>query len=655
MEPVGCSAAEAAGLNMKFLVVTGGTMSGLGKGTTISSIGVLLKAQGLRISAIKIDPYLNADAGTMSPYEHGECYVLDDGAEVDLDLGNYERFLDVKLCGSHNITSGKVYRQVIAGEREGLYLGKTVQMVPHVTDAIQRWLLTVAPLPVDSSNNLPDLCLIEVGGTVGDIESAVYLEAIQQLSRRVGKENFCLAHVSYVPFVGEQKTKPTQHGVKLPLLCMELKEDCCLAFLLFYFSNVPAFPLLSLIQLPVSLPPSLFVTFCLSRALPAAIFMKLADVSLPLEELRGAGLAPDFLFCRSELPLSEAARQKVSLFAQVAPQDVFSVHNCSNIYQVPLLLDAQGLSARLMERLGFSEESLAPRGQPPVSLERWGLMAGRLSLKPKGSAGATSIGIVGKYTGLADSYLSVLKALEHAAMEAGQSLAVAWIESSSLEDATGEAYAAAWEALRQVDGVVCPGGFGDRGIWGKALSARHCRETKKPFLGICLGMQTAAIELARSELGLEDADSEEFNPNTSHPVVISMPEHTTGQKGGSMRLGKRATIIRDRNSLAAKLYDLEPVVDERHRHRFEINPAYLQQLEAKGLKFVGQDERGQRMEIAELQGHPFFICTQYHPELTSRPLKPSPLFLGLVLAAAGKLNERLEANGGCLKSGSFYT
>lgn len=272
-----------------------------------------------------------------------------------------------------------------------------------------------------------------------------------------------------------------------------------------------------------------------------------------------------------------------------------------------------------------------------------------------GAPNSVCIGIVGKYTGLTDSYLSVLKALEHAAMEAGLGLALKWIESTSLEDEKGAGYAEAWEALKSIDGVVCPGGFGDRGIWGKALSARHCRETGKPYLGICLGMQTAVIEIARTLLGLADADSEEFNPNTAHPVVISMPEHTSGGKGGSMRLGRRATIIRDKNSLTASLYDGEPVVDERHRHRYEVNPDYVQQVEAKGLKFVGQDERGQRMEIAELQNHPFFICTQYHPEFTSRPLRPSPVFLGLILAAAGMLKDRLKQNGGFLRPGSVYT
>lgn len=282
-------------------------------------------------------------------------------------------------------------------------------------------------------------------------------------------------------------------------------------------------------------------------------------------------------------------------------------------------------------------------------------MAERLLVSNADEEDALPIGIVGKYTGLADSYLSVLKAVEHAAMEAGVRVKLQWIESSLLECPDTPGYAEAWEALKQVRGVICPGGFGDRGILGKALSARHCRESKIPYLGICLGMQTAVIEMARSELGLADANSEEFDPTTRHPVVVCMQEHTTQQKGGTMRLGLRATILRDQTSLVWKLYDGQPVVDERHRHRYEVNPVYVQQLEQHGLKFVGQDDRGQRMEVAELQNHPFFICVQFHPEFTSRPLRPSPLFLGLILAAAGKLRDRLANNGGFLKSGSFYS
>ncbi|PHJ25209.1 ctp synthase [Cystoisospora suis] len=579
---------------MKYLVVTGGTMSGLGKGTTISSIGVTLKALGLHLTAIKIDPYLNVDAGTMSPYEHGEVYVLEDGGEVDLDLGNYERFLDVTLTKDHNITSGKVYQKVINDERKGFYLGKTVQVVPQVTDAVQSWISRVSQRSVDAHGVSPDICLIEVGGTVGDIESAMYLEALQQFCRRTGRENFCLCHVSFVPSIGgEQKTKPTQHGVK---------------------------------------------------------------------ELRQAGLAPDLIFCRCETMLCEATRNKIALFSQVLPEHVISVHDVANTYRVPLVLESQNVAMLICKRLGL-EPPFTPRSAGklpqaasiPVSMKKWTLMADRLT----SPTDVVKIGVVGKYTGLSDSYLSVIKALQHGAMEANVKLNIEWIESSNLEDQirleNKTQYDKAWAALKTVNGVVCPGGFGDRGITGKALSAKFCRETKTPYLGICLGMQVAVIDFARSVLGLESANSEEFDPQCPNPVVISMPEHvSTENVGGTMRLGKRATIIRDSNSLAAKIYDGRAVVDERHRHRYEVNPEMVKAMESKGLKFVGQDERGQRMEIAELTDHPFFFCVQYHPEFNSRPLKPSPPFLGLILAASGRLQERLKKYGGFLKSGAVY-
>ncbi|KFG59884.1 CTP synthase [Toxoplasma gondii TgCatPRC2] len=594
-----------AGGKTKYIVVTGGTMSGLGKGTTISSLGVTLKALGVHVTAIKIDPYLNVDAGTMSPYEHGEVYVLEDGGEVDLDLGNYERFLDITLTRDHNLTSGKVYQKVIQEERKGSYLGKTVQVVPQVTDAIQAWIARVAEQPVDGHYEAPQVCLIEVGGTVGDIESAVYLEALQQFSRRVGRENLCLCHVSYVPCIGgEQKTKPTQHGVK---------------------------------------------------------------------ELRMAGLSPDMIFCRCETMLSEAARGKIALFTQVLPEHVISVHDVANTYRVPLVLDSQNVAHSICKRLRLDVATPAsPASRPgaplyktPISMKKWRLMADRLT----SPAESVKIGIVGKYTGLADSYLSVVKALQHGAMEANVRLELVWIESSDLEEppresaasngdsATPARFAAAWEALRSVAGVVCPGGFGDRGILGKALSSRFCRENKVPYLGICLGMQTAVIDFARSVLNLADANSEEFDKTCKHHVVVSMPEHSAehGQElGGTMRLGKRATILRDSKSLAARLYDGKPVIDERHRHRYEVNPSVVGSMEAKGFMFVGQDERGQRMEVAELRDHPFFLCVQYHPEFQSRPLKPSPPFLGLVLAAAGKLEARFKRYGGFLKSGAVY-
>ncbi|PFH32577.1 CTP synthase [Besnoitia besnoiti] len=585
---------------MKYIVVTGGTMSGLGKGTTISSLGVTLKALGVHVTAIKVDPYLNVDAGTMSPYEHGEVYVLEDGGEVDLDLGNYERFLDVTLSRDHNLTSGKVYQKVIQDERRGAYLGKTVQVVPQVTDAIQAWIAQVAQRPVDGHFAAPEVCLIEVGGTVGDIESAMYLEALQQFSRRVGRDNFCLCHVSYVPCIGgEQKTKPTQHGVR---------------------------------------------------------------------ELRMAGLSPDMIFCRCETMLSEATRSKIALFTQVLPEHVISVHDVANTYRVPLVLDSQNVAQAICKRLGLALSSPVARaaGSKSISMKKWNLMAERL-VSPTESV---RIGVVGKYTGLADSYLSVVKALQHGAMEANVKLELVWIESTDLEaESTSEEggaengaanhkarYDRAWAALHSVQGVVCPGGFGDRGITGKAMSARFCRENKVPYLGICLGLQTAVIDFARSVLQLQGANSEEFDATCKHPVVVSMPEHSASNNevGGTMRLGKRATIIRDSNSLAARLYDGRPVIDERHRHRYEVNPTVVSSMEAKGLMFVGQDERGQRMEIAELKDHPFFFCVQYHPEFQSRPLKPSPPFLGLVLAAAGKLQDRFKQYGGFLRSGAVY-
>eukprot|EP00922_Rhytidocystis_sp_ex-Travisia-forbesii_P016227 GHVS01024133.1.p1 GENE.GHVS01024133.1~~GHVS01024133.1.p1 ORF type:complete len:728 (+),score=49.70 GHVS01024133.1:153-2336(+) len=590
----------APGFGMKYLVVTGGTMSGLGKGTTISSLGVVLKNCGLSVTAMKIDPYLNVDAGTMSPYEHGEVYVLEDGGEVDLDLGNYERFLNITLTRDHNLTTGKVYQRVINRERRGSYLGKTVQVVPHVTDEIQSWIRRVSVVPVSRKKNRPDVCLIEVGGTVGDIESSVYLEALQQFSSSVGNSNFCLCHVSYVPImgvVGEQKSKPTQNSVK---------------------------------------------------------------------ELRQAGLKPDFIFCRCESPLMESTRAKIALFSQVPPTHVISVHDVSNIYRVPLVMEDQHVADHIMQKFRLLSRPTSPMTggrvyNCPSTIKNWRRLADRVDMKVK--ARYVTIGIVGKYTGLADSYLSVIKALQHAAIEAGLKLKIVWIESTDLEietrsrDAQGAAnFESAWDRLRAADGIVCPGGFGDRGIEGKAASAGYCRKHKKPYLGICLGMQTAVIDFARDVLGLVDANSEEFASESRNKVVIPMPEHNVEHKGGTMRLGKRPTFVRDDpKSLAYKLYDHQPRIDERHRHRYEVNPSYVAQLEEKGLHFVGHDDTNQRMEIAELYDHPFFICVQFHPEFQSRPMSPAPTFLGLVLASVNQLTARLERKGGYLRAGSAYS
>jgi CTP synthase len=576
---------------MKFVVVSGGTVSGLGKGTAISSLGVVLRAHGYRVTSIKIDPYLNIDAGTMSPFEHGEVYVLEDGGEADLDLGNYERFLDVTLTSRHNITSGKIYDQVIKRERAGDYLGKTVQMVPHVTDAVQSWILEVASIPVDGQPGSPDICLIELGGTVGDIESAVYLEALQQLQYKVGSENFCNIHVGMVPVmgvVGEQKTKPCQHSVKL---------------------------------------------------------------------LREAGIKPDFLFCRADCPLEDATRSKLALFCQTPPTHVMSLHDVSNIYRVPLLLHEQRAGELVLARLGL----IVDGPTPGIPMSRWQTMAARWDHVNNHTqhAGDIKIGIVGKYNGLSDSYLSVIKGLQHAALEASIKMKIVWIDATSLEPNTKETnpgvYEAAWGDLKSVDGVLVPGGFGDRGVQGKVLAGKYCRDTNVPYFGICLGLQTAVIGYARDHLGYSDANSAEFDPATKHPVVMFMPEQTGLQMGGTMRLGNRVTIIKDTESLAFKLYGKKPVVYERHRHRYEVNPQYVAELEAKGLRFSGHDDRGQRMEIAELPGHKFFIAAQFHPEFTSRPLRPNPLFLGFVLASAGNLQKRFDTDGGCLVPGSGWS
>lgn len=587
---------------MKYFVVTGGTVSGLGKGTAISSVGVVLRSHGLRVTAIKIDPYLNVDAGTMSPFEHGEVYVLEDGGEVDLDLGNYERFLDITLTSSHSITSGKIFEQVIKRERTGHYLGKTVQMVPHVTDAIQDWILDVARQPVDKSGLRPQVCLIELGGTVGDIESAVYLEALQQFLFKVGSENFIIAHVGMVPVMGatgEQKTKPCQHSVKL---------------------------------------------------------------------LREAGLKPDMLFCRSEQPLEEATRRKLSLFCQVPPEGVVSLHDISNIYRVPLLLADQHVGARICRRFNSSgEHEVAPtlqleeRALAQLGIEAresrlgdWRIIADRVD----SFNDEVNIAIVGKYTGLHDSYISVIKALKHAAIEAGLHLSIEWVESGDLEPNAQlldhKRFDSAWVRLKQANGVLVPGGFGDRGIEGKVRAANYCRKSNTPYLGICVGLQTAVIEFARAELGWENANSTEFDESTPNPVVVFMPEASSTIMGGTMRLGLRATYIKDADSLAHRIYGGKPVIKERHRHRYEVNQACVGPLESRGMRFTGQDERGQRMEIAELRNHPFFFACQFHPEFQSRPATPSPPFLGLVLASAKQLDRRLEDDGGLLRVGAGF-
>ncbi|MED5566379.1 MAG: CTP synthase (glutamine hydrolyzing) [Candidatus Thermoplasmatota archaeon] len=543
---------------MKYVVVSGGVLSGLGKGVTASSIGVLLKAAGLRVTSIKIDPYLNSDAGTMSPFEHGEVFVLDDGGEVDLDLGNYERFLDINLSKDNNLTTGKIYAKVIEAERRGDYLGKTVQVIPHITDAVQDWIESVAARPADGSEETPDACIIELGGTVGDIESAPYVEALRQFQFRVGRENVTFVHVSLVPVmgpVGEQKTKPTQHTVK---------------------------------------------------------------------ELRGLGITPDILVCRSSKPLNEETRNKLAAFCHVKPQAVMSTHDVPNIYHVPLMLQEQGLC----DILGVDCSATG-------MLDDWKAMAFHLDTLTE----EVHIAMVGKYTDLSDAYLSVIKSLQHAAMAVDRKLVIDWIEASHLEeDWAAEDHEAAWAALRKADGVLVPGGFGDRGVEGKIRAAHYARTEDVPYLGICLGLQIATIEFCRNVLGMTGANSTEFEDNPEHAAVVFMPEISKTHLGGTMRLGSRPTLWQHDGSTIRALYGPGEAVDERHRHRYEVNPDLIERIEEAGLVFVGKDESGQRCEIFELNDHPYYVGVQFHPEFKSRPGKPSPPFLGLLKAASDQLN-----------------
>lgn len=541
---------------MKYVVVSGGVLSGLGKGVTASSIGVLLKSAGLRVTSIKIDPYLNSDAGTMSPFEHGEVFVLDDGGEVDLDLGNYERFLDINLSRDNNLTTGKIYSKVLEAERRGDYLGKTVQVIPHITDAIQDWIEDVAKRPADGSDTTPDACIIELGGTVGDIESAPYVEALRQFQFRVGRENVTFVHVSLVPVlgpVGEQKTKPTQHTVK---------------------------------------------------------------------ELRGLGISPDILVCRSSAPLNDETRNKLAAFCHVKPEAVMSTHDVPNIYHVPLMLQEQGLCDIL--NVDCSATNL---------LNDWKKMAHHLDTLTE----EVHIAMVGKYTDLSDAYLSVIKSLQHAAMAVDRKLVIDWIEASHLEeDWEKSEHETAWKTLREADGVLVPGGFGDRGIEGKILAAHYARTERVPYLGICLGLQIATIEFCRNVLGMTGANSTEFEDNPEHAAVVFMPEISKTHLGGTMRLGSRPTLWQHEGSTIRSLYGPGESVDERHRHRYEVNPDLIERIEAAGLVFVGKDESGQRCEIFELNDHPYYVGVQFHPEFKSRPGRPSPPFLGLLKAASSR-------------------
>ncbi|KAG0670627.1 CTP synthase ura7 [Maudiozyma exigua] len=565
---------------MKYVVVSGGVISGIGKGVLASSTGMLLKTLGLKVTSIKIDPYMNIDAGTMSPLEHGECFVLNDGGETDLDLGNYERYLNVTLTKDHNITTGKIYSHVIARERKGDYLGKTVQIVPHLTNAIQDWIERVSRIPVDDTGLEPDVCIIELGGTVGDIESAPFVEALRQFQFKVGKENFSLIHVSLVPVIhGEQKTKPTQAAIK---------------------------------------------------------------------DLRSLGLVPDMIACRCSEQLNQSTIDKIAMFCHVGSEQVVNVHDVNSTYHVPLLLLEQKMIDYLHNRLQLGDITLndddKQRGNDLLS--KWKKTTGNFDA----SMETVKIALVGKYTNLKDSYLSVIKALEHSSMRCRRKLDIMWVESSDLEPETQETDKArfheAWNKISSADGILVPGGFGTRGTEGMIHAARWARENKIPFLGVCLGLQIATIEFVRDVIGKTEASSTEFveGLDEENQVVIYMPEIDKATMGGNMRLGLRPTYFQDNSewSKIRKLYGSPASVEERHRHRYEINPEIVDELEENGLVFVGKDESNKRCEIFELKNHPYYVATQYHPEYTSKVLDPSKPFLGLVAASSGILDDVID-------------
>ncbi|WP_207590927.1 glutamine hydrolyzing CTP synthase [Halomontanus rarus] len=530
-------------LGNKFIFVTGGVMSGLGKGITAASTGRLLKNAGFDVTAVKIDPYLNVDAGTMNPYQHGEVYVLKDGGEVDLDLGNYERFLDIDMTSDHNVTTGKTYQHVIEQERAGDYLGKTVQIIPHITDDIKRRIREAA--------EGTDVCIVEVGGTVGDIEGMPYLEALRQFAHEEPEENVLFTHVTLVPYSknGEQKTKPTQHSVK---------------------------------------------------------------------EVRSIGLQPDIIVGRCDDELEPSTKEKIALFCDIPTDAVFSNPDVDDVYHVPLVVEEEGLDQYVLEHFELADEAL-PVGE---RTNEW------REVVTTEKDGDVTIALAGKYD-LEDAYMSIHESLKHAGFELGVDVNVSWVDTEEMDDE----HAA---RLREADGVVVPGGFGMRGTEGKIEAVRYARENDVPFLGLCLGFQMAVIEYARNVLGLEGAHSTEMEEDTPHPVIDILPEqYEVENMGGTMRLGEHTTVI-EPETLAYDLYG-DTSCTERHRHRYEVNPKYFDDFADEPLVFSGT--AGNRMEILELENHPFFFGTQYHPEYTSRPGDPSPPFVGLLEAVLAKDRE----------------
>lgn len=542
-------------MNTKYIFVTGGVVSGLGKGITAASLGRLLKNREYKVANQKFDPYINVDPGTMSPYEHGEVFVTDDGAETDLDLGHYERFTDVNLNKNCSISTGKIYQEVLEKERRGDYLGKTVQVIPHITNAIKDKVYSLAKTGAD-------VVITEIGGTVGDIESLPFLEAIRQVGIENNPEDVIYIHVTLLPYISgsnELKSKPTQHSVK---------------------------------------------------------------------ELQSIGIKPDILVCRTEMPITENIREKIALFCNVRPENVIANMTAKNLYEVPLMLEKEGLAVDVCKHLKLKNVE-AKNEEWQKMIEHFKKIDEKYENTDKKKV---NVAIVGKYVKLEDSYLSVVESIKHAAYENGVKADIKFIDCETVTNRNAK------EKLQGIDGIIVPGGFGGRGIEGKIQTVKYARENNIPFLGICLGMQMAVVEFARDVLNIKDANSLEFDEKTKNPVIhIMESQKNITKKGGTMRLGAYPCILK-KSSLASKLYKTEEI-SERHRHRYEFNNEYRKEMEDNGMTISGTSPDGELVEIIEIKNHPYFIASQFHPELKSRPDKPHPLFVGLLKAAKKKIEE----------------
>jgi CTP synthase len=537
-------------MTTKYIFFTGGVVSSVGKGVTAAATGLLLKERGFKVAVQKLDPYINVDPGTMSPYQHGEVFVLDDGAETDLDLGHYERFIDIRLSRVSNFTTGQVYAEVISKERRGDYLGGTIQVIPHITNEIKRRVGLVA------KETGAEIVILEVGGTVGDIESQPFLEALRQLRNEVGRENCLFVHVTWLPTIGatgEIKTKPTQHSVTA---------------------------------------------------------------------LRSMGISPNIIIARADQPVDNDLCDKIALFCDVEKHAVIPMATASVLYEVPLILENLGVGDLVVEKLGL-KATRKPNMKP------WQKLVDEVK-KPKPTV---KIALVGKYIELQDAYMSVREAIKHAALANRVEIEIGWVHAADLEKDKG------WDIVHDSDGILVPGGFGSRGIEGKIMAARYARENKIPYLGLCLGMQVMCIDFARNILSYEDANSSEFDRGTQYPIIDLMhDQRSITDMGGTMRLGLYPCVLQ-KGTKAANAYS-ESQIEERHRHRFEFNNAYREEFEKAGMVFSGLSPDGNLVEIAELADHPYMVGSQFHPEFLSRPMRPHPLFVGLIKAAKERSESR---------------